>query len=177
VQTLSSVSGSVAQYGFRWNSIFDPDYTSAGHQPLYRDTYAGIYNHYSVISARAKITFASQSSSTPSFVSVNTDDDNTTSSTGDTLAEMSHGISTLMGTSAGGRGVHEVRTAWDCKKVLGIDPYASETYKTAQGSNPDEQSFLWITNIATGGGSVDMLIDVLIEYDVLFTELTTPTQS
>jgi hypothetical protein len=175
--TLSSVSGSVAQYGFRWNSIFDPDYTSAGHQPLYRDTYAAIYDQYAVISARAKITFASQSTSTPAYISVVTDDDASPSSTGDTLAEMSHGISTLLGTSAGGRGVHEISTSWDCKKVLGIDPFASETYKTAQAANPSEQSYLWITNIATGGGTVDVLINVLMEFDVLFTELTTPTQS
>jgi hypothetical protein len=165
----------LGQYGFRWNSIFDPDFTSTGHQPLYRDTYAAIYDQYAVVSARADLTFINAGSSV-TFINAVTDDDSTPSTTGDTLAEQSHGLSTILGVSTGGRNMHEMRVSWDCKQVLGIDPYASETYKTAIASNPTEQSFLWLTNIATSG-STDVVVNVLIEYDVLFTELTTPVQS
>jgi len=46
---------------FRANSIFDPDYTGIGHQPMYRDNYAAIYERYQV--NHAHITFIATSSS------------------------------------------------------------------------------------------------------------------
>ena len=42
---------------FRLNSIFDPDQTSTGHQPMGRDTWAGIYKYYRVIKTDVKITW------------------------------------------------------------------------------------------------------------------------
>jgi hypothetical protein len=173
---LQSASGSVAQYVFRWNSIFDPDFTSAGHQPLYHDTYGAIYDHYSVVSARAKIRFLARGVAN-TFMCVNTDDDTTPSVTGDTLAEQSHGVHDILGYATGGGASLTFNVSWDCKKVLGIDPYASQTYKTAFGSNPSEISTLCMTAIALGGGSTDTDFDIELEFDCLFTELATPVQS
>lgn len=39
----------IAQY-FRTNSIFDPDVTGTGHQPIIRDLWASMYDYYSVLS-------------------------------------------------------------------------------------------------------------------------------
>jgi hypothetical protein len=173
---LTSTAGALAQHGFRWNSIFDPDYTGTGHQPLYRDTYAAVYNHYAVVSARAHLTFAAESS-TLAYTSVNTDDDTSPSTDLNVLAEQSHGMFFLMGSDSGNRGVYEVHTSWDCKKVLGTDPYSSQSYKTAVGSNPTEVSFLWLSSGAAGGGNADTIVSVDLEFDVCFTELVTPTVS
>lgn len=35
---------------FRSNSIWDPDYSGGGHQPLIRDTWASMYDYYTVLS-------------------------------------------------------------------------------------------------------------------------------
>lgn len=45
-------AGTVSNYGFRINSIYDPDYTGTGHQPMYHDMYQGLYNHYLVKGAK-----------------------------------------------------------------------------------------------------------------------------
>ncbi len=42
-------------YQFRGNSVYDPDYTSTGHQPRYYDTYALIYEKYRVLKSSIHI--------------------------------------------------------------------------------------------------------------------------
>lgn len=46
---------SAAGYNFRANSVFDPDQTSAGHQPMYFDNYAAIWNRYRVLGSEIKV--------------------------------------------------------------------------------------------------------------------------
>lgn len=41
-------------YTFRGNSLFDPDYTSTGHQPYYYDQLSAIYSRYRVFSSRIR---------------------------------------------------------------------------------------------------------------------------
>lgn len=44
---------------FKVNSIYDFDLSGAGHQPLGRDTWAGIYDYYKVMETRATLTWHS----------------------------------------------------------------------------------------------------------------------
>lgn len=46
---INSSAGGVTQV-FRTNSIFDPDFTGTGHQPLGRDLWASMYDYYAVLS-------------------------------------------------------------------------------------------------------------------------------
>lgn len=48
VPLLSSLTP-IANYLFSCNSIYDPDTTGTGHQPYGHDTYATIYNQYTVL--------------------------------------------------------------------------------------------------------------------------------
>lgn len=59
VINLDPTSGSAgtAVYVFCANNIFDPDYTGTGHQPLYRDTWAGIYKSYIILGAKIRAVF------------------------------------------------------------------------------------------------------------------------
>jgi len=64
-------------YGFKANSIYDPNATAGGHQPMGHDQWAQFYNHYVVLRSHLKITFAAaaDTNSTPIFYAVNLDDD------------------------------------------------------------------------------------------------------
>jgi len=44
-------------YVFRANSLYDPNYTGTGHQPLGFDQWAAFYNHYLVLGSKIKVTF------------------------------------------------------------------------------------------------------------------------
>lgn len=50
--------GNVGYHWFRANSLYDPDVTGAGHQPLGFDQWSTFYNHYIVIGAKIKATFS-----------------------------------------------------------------------------------------------------------------------
>jgi len=51
---LTSLNGAIWQ--FRANSCFDPDYTGIGHQPMYFDNLAAVYQRYRVIGCKITVT-------------------------------------------------------------------------------------------------------------------------
>lgn len=54
-----SLGGSLKWYKqFRPNSIYDPNYSDVGHQPLGRDLLAAIYQHYRVLKAEFRCSFS-----------------------------------------------------------------------------------------------------------------------
>jgi len=174
--TLTSLAGAIAKQNYRWNSTFDPNQTGVGHQPLYRDTYATIYDHYSVVSAVATVTFVNYSTS-PFIVGCVTDDDTSTNGV-DVVCEMNHGYHKMIPPLLGSLSSHTFNVNWDCKRILSIDPYASQTYKTAVGSNPSEESILTLFGTAADGAvSSQIYYDIEMTYTVLWAELSTPSES
>ena len=53
---LNPGPGGVISHVFRANSIYDPDYTGVGHQPLTHDQYELFYEEYRVVRAELKVT-------------------------------------------------------------------------------------------------------------------------
>jgi len=174
---LTITSGSLAKQVMRWNSVFDPDLTGTGHQPLYRDTYASIYDQYAVVSASIEVKIVNSSTTAVLLCGIVGEDDASSSSTPNTLCEQATGQHTILPPLAGSLSSHTFRMNWDCKKMLHIDPFTSETYKTAVGSNPTEESDLviWATNFDASSESVT--VHVTLVQTILWTELTSPTQS
>lgn len=58
--TKSVTVGVGAPHQFLLNSIFDPDLTGSGGQPLGRDTWCAIYDYYKVLQCNVKITVIEQ---------------------------------------------------------------------------------------------------------------------
>jgi hypothetical protein len=175
--SINSLVGALAFQLFRWNSTFDPDFTGTGHQPLYRDTFASLYDQYAVVRARATVKFSNATASTW-VVGVGTDDDSTPTTTLDTIAEQSHSMTTSLTPLSGSKSFHTFNINWDCETVLNIDPFASQTYKTLVGANPTETSFLTVFGAdLLAPASTFINVDIILEQEVLWTELSTPTQS
>jgi hypothetical protein len=175
--SLSISSGSLAKQLMRWNSTFDPDFTGVGHQPLYRDTFASVYDHYAVVSTKAKVKYINTSTDTVIVCGVVTEDDSSSSSTSTTLCEQATGQHTILPPLAGSLSTHTFAASWDCQEVLGIDPYGSEAYKTPTGENPSEESYLviWVTNY--NASTMAVTVNLEMEFTVVWSELATPTQS
>ncbi len=54
--TVDAGAAAITSHVYRAASIFDPDQTAAGHQPLNRDEYALFYNNYRVLTCKIKVT-------------------------------------------------------------------------------------------------------------------------
>jgi hypothetical protein len=59
--TITSNAGVVAVHVFGSNCLFDPDITGGGHQPAGFDQYMALYQRYTVLRTRAKVTFFNES--------------------------------------------------------------------------------------------------------------------
>lgn len=60
--SLDPGAGSYGYYRFRTNSLFDPDHTGVGHQPMYFDQMAALYKEYVVTGAKIIVTLYPQTS-------------------------------------------------------------------------------------------------------------------
>jgi hypothetical protein len=176
--SLTSTAGSIAKQVITWNSTFDPDYTGVGHQPLYRDTYAAIYDQYAVVKARITVTFCSNAATSAMLCGIVTDDDATSSTLGTVLIEQSRGKHLLLPNNGGSISSREIVLDWDAEQHLNIDPFSSELYKTAIGANPTESSFahIWAVPADASSSTVTQIL-VVLEQWVLWTELSTPSSS
>lgn len=85
VISLNAGIATPANYLFRANSLFDPDYSGIGHQPYGFDTYATIYDYYEVIDCI--ITMTPISGSTSGIYGITLEDDNNVEINYDTIRE------------------------------------------------------------------------------------------
>ena len=185
--TIDPGLASIAAHYFRANSIFDPDLTGVGHQPLTRDEYAALYGYYRVLSSRIKVTpvFDSNTAVNPGYWGLYLDTDSTlTYSQGSQVIEdqqrtgKSWGIHNGIQTSAYGK-LHKVlKRTFNAKRHLTKEGAVNAV---PVGTNPDVGDFsryfcIWAASIAGNNpGPLKFLVE--LEYDVEFSDPATVTPS
>ena len=172
---LTSTTGAIATNVFAANGIYDCDITGTGHQPMWRDNYAAIYDQYVVIGSKITVTFGSNSAF-PMLCGIIGDDDSSITSNVQNAQEQNNGISTLA--PALGGPCSTLTQTFEPLEQFGVAAKDDGASATAQGSNPSE---LWCYAIwaATPDGATTgkVTAKIEIEYTVKFTELVTAVQS
>lgn len=176
--TLSSTSGAVASYVFSANGLFDPDVTGTGHQPAGFDQMMLSYDHYTVLRARITCTFHNNTSSVSPTAAVSLNSTNIPVSIVDQIME--DGLVTtsrLMPFGVYGA-AQTIQRGITVGRFAGVPNVLNDnTYRGGIGSNPTDQEYfnvqIWNTESTTSTSSVD----VLIEYDAVFTEPRKLTES
>lgn len=161
VLTSTGNAMSARQY-MRLNSINDPDQTGTGHQPLWHDQLAAIYERYVVVKSRMKVTFtpyanaiATANPSGPMVVGVTGDQDASVSSTITTTLENSEWRTVQ--NANGGNNVVILSVDYTPKKNLGL-PDTDDTVGAAFGSNPSAQWYGAIFAIEQGPASPSNIV-------------------
>jgi len=163
---LVASAGASAIHVFSANSIFDPDVTGVGHQPMYRDQYAALYENYVVLGSKINVEFVNHNTGSGAIVSVSGDNDTTIVSAVDTRTEQSNCIASAMAPAS----KTTLFMTYSPEKHLGTTD--SDNGITAVGSSPSNQ---WYYGIAAchidSTSSLTTYARVTIEYTVKFTEL------
>lgn len=184
VYTLTSTSNSVARQWMRLNSIFDPDYTGTGHQPLYLDQLSVIYKRYVVLGSKMKVTFSTLPNLTsttqpsgPVVVGVVADDDAATQSAASTIMESNSCKSTMLCNQNGGNNLKILYVTYSPERDLGLGA-DDDTVGSLVSGNPSK-SWYAAAWIAESGLSTATSVNVKIEIDyfVRFSQQTDVPQS
>lgn len=176
VLPVTSTTGAVTHRVFAANGIFDPYLTGVGHQPMYRDTYAGIYDQYTVIGSKFTCTFVPRTVTNGFLVGVCGDDDSSFTTTLTTIMEQNNSQSAAIGNLAAGSVT--LTQTFEPLRDFGVATKDDGYSATSVGSNPNE---LWCISawVATIDGATTDICDIYvdIEYTVKFSELQTPTSN
>lgn len=171
IQLNPGLAGVPANYVFSLNGLYDPDITSTGHQPLGFDQFMDMYDHYTVIGARARVTFSNTDASYHQLVALQLKDTNTVSTTTNEILENGNNKWATLGTHTSGQSVKELVVNCSISKFFGRKVMAGDKYSGTISSNPNDQVFLHLHAgplEATDADIVDATVD--IEYIVVFTE-------
>lgn len=175
VYTIQSSSGSAGGQIMRMTSVFDPDFTGSGHQPLYFDQFTPVYDNYVVLGATLNAEFSPLSDDTeitttgPYTVGL-TGNNNTSYSGGSfVLAEQNKSVTAVLGRDKG-TSVVKLKMNYSPKSCLGVSP-DDDTIQSAVSTNPSKNWFVyaWVSDDNFTSGSVK--VRITITYRVRFFNL------
>lgn len=165
----TAATGSLAQYQFRANSLFDPDLTGTGHQPYGFDQWKTYYATYMVTSSR--ITVECIVITSPTLAGVFTSSEVSTGlTTADTFCEPGRGQAGIVSPVFGAARTFEAK--WNLSDIPNHDP---ADYSALVSANPTNSDFFTVYHqdaFALAASPV-LYFTVLIEYNVTWKDPVT----
>jgi len=175
---LSSIGGAMSTYTWRANSIYDPDYTSLGHQPRGHDQWELLYANYLVVGSRINIraTFAEGAGTVPYTYGVLRSRSASNPFTNANGCIEESGKYRLW---RGGVDTGVLRQGYGLKRFFNIkDPKDNITrFGAPFGSNPSEEAFFHVWVAGDGLDDAYARFEVTIQYVVLLSDAKTFAQS
>jgi len=168
VWTPPTVNALVSPWGV--NCMYDPYLFVGGGQPLYFDQMTTIYNHYTVMKSRMKVTII-PNTVVPFVAGICIDDDGSTGT--QVLDNFTQQPSSVYTVSQRDAQVVTLYKSWDCKSVFGPSPLDNDTLQGNAAANPTEiQAYLlFVRPVDQTATSTTFDFYVTIEYDAIWHEL------
>jgi len=163
----SGVLGVAASHVFDLSSVYDPDVTGTGHQPLGHDQIAVFFERYQVISIDYQIVFFNRSTANPARVGIRASDSASTDTDPDVLIENGNSQWTLLSLATGGQAVQTFSGSIQVHEVHGVTKsqyLANDDYGATFGSNPSERAFLHVYSDGLGNDTDPVDVAVKLVY-------------
>lgn len=170
--TISGVSAGL--HVFRGNSIYDPDFTSTGHQPLYTDYYDETYSKYKVLGSTITVELVNWTSADSPYLIVLPLTEAISSLSGVSFYELSELPRARMTNYQAPSGRVPIKIKYNMKTsvILGLMDGAikDEDYSATFTNNPGS---IWYWNLALYCAAANNMVQYMkisIVYDVLIYE-------
>lgn len=165
------VTGSVNGIAFKANGLFDPNTQVGGHQPMFFDNMANIYNHYTVVKSTMKLTVVPTDNTVVGYrrVALYVDDDGTPGSSLEAAAEMGGSSMKVIPT-----GVSEptvLYCSWSARSTFGGDPLSNDQLQGTGSSDPVELSQYMIRADGTPATNQTLVCTVELVYYTIWDEI------
>lgn len=170
--SFSSLNGAVHTNNYSCNGMFDPDITGVGHQPMYFDQLAAIYNHYTVVVSKITVQASPRPSNTlPVAFGIYLNDDSTIAySDINSFCETSSAVWTYVSPSS-----DSVRLSKKFKAAehFGPNVIGDPNLQGTSGANPTEvMNYTVFVTAPAGTASTERLDCIItIEYTAVWQEL------
>lgn len=170
--SLTSTLGSLATYLFRANSLFDPNSTGTGHQPMYYDQLAAIYSYYQVIASKITVKFGHDDAANSAVTcSLSMNEDATVTSTNiDNIIEYGEAKSCTLGSST--TDVYSLGLNYTQKRRWGTNSLGDARFIANISSSPSEITNFQINCQSTDRASTTLTnAEVEIEFTTVWTDI------
>lgn len=168
VTMAGALAGSPQYYQFRCNSMYDPDYTGVGHQPMFRDEMAAQYKSYTVLKSYIRITFAA-AETVPQTIQLWVDDDDSLPSSANNAQEQHRMYQTVKLDKRNSplviKGFYDA-ARWNRTTVKGL--MADDGQKIGSGSNPSASVVKYFTLFTAPHNTADSLPQQKVHVEMIF---------
>lgn len=178
-QLFCGAGGVAGTHVFAANGLYDPDVTSTGHQPMGFDQMMTFYYHYTVLKAKITVWVKDNSTTLAGWCAVSRNGSSTATTAIDDLIE--GGNIEYHPVNRGFEWQSNVKMVMDMDvaRYEGIDDLLDDNdYRGSSSANPNDIAYfhvsVWNPYDAT---SYSFDLDVLIEFEAIFTEPRKPTSS
>lgn len=160
------------------NSLYDPDSTGTGHQPLDYDQFTAIYLKYLVVEFEYHLTLYNLATIGTKWVVAMSETD-ISSRTVDALSEIKYCKSGIVGRADGGDCMVKVSGRMPLSKIMGqrILDSDSSMYSNYNASPADGAFFIVKCASLDGTSNANMYVKADIRYHAFFKDRNEPSQS
>lgn len=155
-----------ATMSFRLNSVHDPDFSGAGHQPMGFDEYSAIYQQYTVTTCKAIV---GSSCNSPMQIIMSPAVPATAATSGTTEMERSGAVTTLINPTTGNTG--QICATYDVARVFGMTREKlmnANAFSGTPAASPSSSCYLNISCAALVPAVVAWYPSITLEYRVKF---------
>lgn len=171
--SITPAAGGIDYHKFRCNDLYDPDFTSTGHQPFGFDQLMSQYNHFTVIGSKIHCKFSGGTN--PYVAALSTHAGNTWAASNATeLKEIQRCNYRFVAQTAGERPQNIVlKRKFSAKKFFDKKGIVGDSlYRGTSTSSPSEQAYYYVAVGANDGSTTigTIIVDVMITFIGVFTE-------